>query len=407
MKVNFRILYIFLFISVILYSCGFESSEQEKEKEEMNKNSALKDSAGLHKDEVMLSQKQCNSVGIQFGSLQKKNLNDAVRANGYLVVPPQNKADVSVYIGGVVKSIAVLEGDHVSRGQTLAILEHPDYIQLQQDYLSARNSFILAEKEYLRQKELYATNTTAEKNFQKAENDYNSIKINMASLSGKLRLLGIDADKLEYNSVSPDIKVISPINGYINAIHASMGKYIDPNSVMFEVVNNSSMFIVLQVFENDISKIKPGQHLSFSLPNESGVHGEGIVYAIDKTFDDVKKSFSVRAKVNMDANSQALLPGTYVNAIIETTNSLVNVLPDESIVKEGESQYVFVLSRTKTIENQQYNIFAMTEVKTGISGGGLTGITLLENIPENSRFVVKGTYYIQSEKNKGEGGEQD
>ncbi len=407
MKVKAKILYIFLFLIPAFYSCGFEGSEREKEKEEMKKNEAVKDSAGLHKEEVMLSLNQCNAVGIQFGNLQRKNLNGAVQANGNLVAPPQNKAEVSVYIGGVVKSIPVIEGDYVNQGQTLAVLEHPDYIQLQQDYLSARNSLVLAEKEYLRQKELYATNTTAEKNFQKAESDFNAIKINMFSLSRKLRLLGIDTDKLEYNSINPDIKVKSPINGYINAIHASIGKYIDPNSVMFEVANNSSMNLVLQVFENDISKIKPGQHLTFMLPNESGIHGEGAVYAIDKIFDDVKKSFSVRAKVNVNANTQALLPGIYVNALIETTNTPADVLPADAIVKEGQSEYVFILSRTKTIENQQYYIFAMKEVKSGGSEAGYTQVTFLENVTANVKIVTKGTYYIQSEKNKRENQELD
>jgi cobalt-zinc-cadmium efflux system membrane fusion protein len=222
----------------------------------------------------------------------------------------------------------------------------------------------------------------------------------MASLSGKLRLLGIEAEKLDYNAISPDIVVESPINGYINAIHATIGKFIDPNSVMFEVVNNSSMNLVLQVFGNDISKIKPGQHLSFMLPNESGINGEGIVYTIDKTFDDVKKSFSVRVKVNVNPNSQALLPGIYVNAIIETTDNPVNTLPDEAIVKEGQSEYVFVLTRTKIIENQEYYVFEMKEIKTGMIGSGVTSVTLLDQVPENAKFVTKGAYYIESERNK-------
>ena len=136
------------------------------------------------------------------------------------------------------------------------------------------------------------------------------------------------------------------------------------------------------------------------LPNESGINGEGIVYTIDKTFDDVKKSFSVRAKVNMNPNSKALLPGIYVNAVIETTDNPVNTLPDEAIVKEGQSEYVFVLTRTKIIENQEYYVFEMKEIKTGMPGSGVTSVTLLDQVPENAKFVIKGAYYIESERNK-------
>ncbi|HEY4784762.1 MAG TPA: efflux RND transporter periplasmic adaptor subunit [Bacteroidales bacterium] len=402
MKKYFNTSTLFLATVIVLYSCGNTGGGKDKEEDEKGKEQAAKDSVGLRKNEVMLSFKQYDAVSIQTGSLQKQNLDEAVSANGYLAVPPQNKANVSVYIGGVVKSIVVTEGDHVNKGQSLAMLEHPDYIQLQQDYLSTHNNFVLAEKEYLRQKELYSTNATAEKNFQKAENDYNAVKISLASLAEKLKLIGIDAEKIDYNTLNSGIVLKSPIDGYVIAIHATIGKFIDPSTVMFEVVNTSNMNIVLQIFENDISKIRPGEHLSFTIPDESGFHSEGIVYAIDKIFDEVKKSFSVRAKVTGNINSQALLPGVYVNAAIETTNSPTTTLPDEAIVKEGQSEYVFILSRTKSIENQKYYVFEMKEVKTGTTVGGSTSVTLLEQVPDNIKFVTKGAYYIQSEKNKGE-----
>ena len=94
---------------------------------------------------VELTKLQVAKTGIQFGDFEKKNLRDVVRVNGYLHVPPQNKAQVSTYVGAVVKTILVREGEFVHAGQALIELAHPDFLKLQEDYLVAKSNIVFSE----------------------------------------------------------------------------------------------------------------------------------------------------------------------------------------------------------------------------------------------------------------------
>ena len=89
---------------------------------------------------VEITREQYEAIGIKIGTIEQKNLKNVVKATGYLKVPPQYQASVSVFLGSVVKSIRVVESDYVKKGQILGTAEHPDYIKLQEDYLTTKNS---------------------------------------------------------------------------------------------------------------------------------------------------------------------------------------------------------------------------------------------------------------------------
>src|SRR3546814_19968115 len=77
-------------------------------------------------DIVTLTESQIKAIGIKASPLSKHPLGNSIKANGRLEVPPQNEAKVSAYMAGNVRKILVIEGDKVQKGQTLALLEHPD-----------------------------------------------------------------------------------------------------------------------------------------------------------------------------------------------------------------------------------------------------------------------------------------
>ena len=103
-------------------------------------------------------------------------------------VPPQNLVSISIPLGGYLRSTNLLTGTHVSKGQTLALMEDPQYIQLQQDYLTAKTKLVYAEKEYNRQKELNESKASSDKVFQQAQTEFNVQKILLKSLRGKIKI---------------------------------------------------------------------------------------------------------------------------------------------------------------------------------------------------------------------------
>lgn len=387
-----------------LYSCGMEN--EDKEKAERAQEDSAKEKAGLKPDEVMLTKKQFDIMKIELGIPVQKNLTNIVKANGFITSPPQNKASVSPIMGGVIKSVLVIPGSYVKKGQVLAYLEHPDYIQLQQDYLTAKSSLVFLEQEYNRQKNMLSDSATSKKLVQQTLSNYNTTKATVFSLKNKLTLLGIPINSVDNGNILSAVPLVSPISGYVQKVNANIGKFADPTQIVFEIYDNSTLFIDLQVYQQDIGKIRKGQRLTFTTPTLNTANKIATVYAIDKAFDSTNKSIIVHARVDRNTRGD-VMPGISVNAFIETGNESVTALPDEAIFKTGETENILILSRTY-VEKQDTNyIFSVKEVKTGASEAGYTEVSFLENSPPSSKVVTKGTYFLVSEKNKAQGGEQD
>src|SRR5690606_1145648 len=139
-----------------------------------------------------LSEMQYKSIHLRLGQITAKKMATTLQVNGELDVPPQNLVTISAPMGGFVKSTKLLQGMRVHKGEVIAILEHQDYIQLQQDYLYNVSNREYAETEFKRQEELLKENINSQKNFQLAKSNYERAKAQVQGLHAKLRMLNID-----------------------------------------------------------------------------------------------------------------------------------------------------------------------------------------------------------------------
>ena len=157
-----------LFICFILFACASKS--------EKNKDGSMTKAESINSNEVTLSEEQFKSLGIELGSPQMRSISGSIKANGMLDVPPQNLVTISAPLGGFVKNTELLQGMKVKKGQTVVVMEHPDYIQLQEDYLTTKNQLEFLELEYQRQEELAKENVNAAKALQQAKSNYFGVK---------------------------------------------------------------------------------------------------------------------------------------------------------------------------------------------------------------------------------------
>jgi membrane fusion protein, heavy metal efflux system len=397
---------LFIFAAMLIQSC-----KQEKEQaREVNDSTETRDHNHPADEErnsksVELTQEQFKSTGIKLGPFEKKNLKSVVRANGYLKLPPQNIASASTFMGGVVKKIHVIEGNYVKQGQTLAALQHPDFIKLQEEYLKTKENLSFLEKEYNRQKALSQENVSSGKVFQQAEANYKSEGSRLNSLQDQIEMLGISIDELNEGRLTSQIPVKAPIEGYISKININTGSFAEPVKQLFEIVDNSHIHVDLMVYEKDWYRVKIGQKVFFEMPNQSNSQVEGIVFAVGKSFDEKTKSLAIHAEITNN-KKYGLVPGIYVNALIDIGANTVNALPDEAIVKTGGLEYIFVLRGKHQENNEEVYIFEMNEVKTGTSELGYTEVQVLEPFEAGAQIVTGGAYYLLSKMKSGEGGEE-
>ncbi len=345
-----------------------------------------------HEDEqtVQLTAAQYKSADIQLGKVELRNLSNVIQCNGVLDVPPQNLVSISLPIGGNLKSTELLQGMKVSKGQVIAVFEHPDYVQLQQEYIQAKSALDFSENEYNRQAELNKEQVTSQKSFQKTKADYLSQKALVLGLEKKLEQLGISVAQMEKGNITNTISITSPINGYVTKVNVNIGKYLNPNDVAFEIVDTEHLHAELTVYEKDITKIKTGQTIHFSLPNENGNERSAKVHLIGR---EISSDRTVRIHGHLDKEDIELLPGMYIKARIEVGENKTLSLPEKAIVQNAGKNYIFIKINS---EHKDEFAFKMIEVEVGVSENGFTEVMLPKDVSLSADVVVNGAYDLLS-----------
>jgi membrane fusion protein, heavy metal efflux system len=367
----------------------------------MNKKETTKEKEVLPPNIVEMNDDQVKMAGIEIGKVGNKVISNDLKVNGIVNVVPQNLVSVSVNMGGFVKSTDLTPGSPVKKGQVLAIIENSDFIELQQNYLEYKNRLEYAEADYNRQKDLYNENVSSAKNYQLALSEFKILKSKVFALEQKLALIGIVAKELKEDKISRSVTVVSPIDGYIKAVNVNIGKYVNSTDVMFEIINNQKLILELSLFEKDIDKVTIGQKIKFSLPDKPSKEQTAVIYQVGKT---ISEENTVKIFAFIDNENINLLPGMYVNAIIETSDKSSTSLPDEAVLTFEDKNYIFIYKGRRKEDKKEVTDFLMVEVKKGNSNRGFTEIILPQNFDiEQSGVVIKGAYNLLSAlKNGGE-----
>ncbi|MCX6303452.1 MAG: efflux RND transporter periplasmic adaptor subunit [Bacteroidetes bacterium] len=354
----------------------------------------------LAPDIVELRADQVKLANIETGAIEMRSLSGNLKVNGSVGVPPQNLATVCMPFGGFVKSTMLMPGNVVTRGQTLAILENQEFVDIQQNYLEAKSKLEFAEAEYLRHTELYKEDVYSQQNLQKVTADYKSLKAQVRALEQKLALIGITPANLHEDDISRSVAVVSPISGFVKSVNINIGKYVAPTDVLFEIVNSDKLYLELILFEKDADKVAAGQRIRFFINNETEQH-EAVIYQTGRSVNS-DKTYKVYATVT--GTCKNLLPGMYVNATIEATANEVTSLPSEAIVSFDDKDYIFLFEKNKEEGGKQFTEYKMVEVHKGVTDGGFTEIRLPEGMDaKTAKVVIKGAYNLLSaKKNAGE-----
>lgn len=360
---------ILITLLTFLSSCG-----NKKETEDPLK-------SNLEVNLVELTPEQIKNAGIAIGRSEQRVLSSLLKVNGVIDVPPQNMVSISVPLGGYLRSTKLLPGMHVNKGEVIAVMEDQQFIQLQQEYLTAKAKSVFISNEYDRQKELNQSKATSDKVFQQIESDYKSQRILIRSLSEKLKLIGIDPEGLNENTLSRSINIYAPLDGYVSKVNVNIGKYVTPTDVLFDIVNPTDIHLALTVFEKDVNKLFNGQKvITYTNNNPNEKHNAEIIL-IGK---DLSLERSVVVHCHFEQYDKTLLPGMYMNAEIELKSANANILPEDAVVSFENKQFIFIAKGN--------NIFEMLEVKTGNAKNGF--IEILGSDISSKKVVIKGAYSI-------------
>jgi cobalt-zinc-cadmium efflux system membrane fusion protein len=401
-------LYISFFITVFfLTACSSKKTEEATAAE-------TKTEAPRHQPEVIeFTPDQYKAVSLQLGNVTNTNLSNYIKASGTIEVPPQNLISITSPYGGTIKTTSILEGKFIGKGQVVASIENPEFLQIQQDYLESASQLSFLKQELTRQQELVAENIAARKSLQRATSEYNSMVARVEGLKAKLRVANINPASVGSGRFTSRVNIYSPQGGYVTKVMGNIGKYVGANEVVAEIANTSNMLVSINVFEKDIPTINVGQKIRFRATGDT-VERLATVTLIGK---DIHEDRTVEVQARITTPSSKLLPGMFVNAILEIGSASTPALPQDAVVQAGGKNYIFVLEENigqhkedqsaktekkeegENKEEDTHYAFRRVEVGVGVTENGFTAVILPEKFDMQRKVVIKGAYDLLSKMN--------
>jgi len=365
----------FFYITVVLIIASCSQSPEKRisvEKPEAANNNT-----------VTLTDAQMKNAGIETGAVQSETLNEVLKVNGVVDVPPQNIVSVSFPMGGYLKNTNLLPGLHVNKGEVIGVIEDQSLVQLQQDYLVAAARLTYLQQEYDRQKELSEQQVAAVKTFQQVQADFAAQKVLVKGLGEKLRLININPASLNENKISRSVPIYSPINGFVSKVNVNIGKFVNATDVLFELINPDDMHAALTVFEKDMPKVKIGQVAKVSFVDDPLKEYDCEVILVTRNVDDNR---SGTLHCHFKTRPKNLLPGMFLNASIHIENVPALTVPEEAVVRYGNQQYV--------VQVTGKNNYQLVNVEAGMKENNRIAINSNAIDLRNMPIVTKNAYAI-------------
>ncbi len=381
-------------LSFFILSCNSDKVTEKKVEEEVCADTACGDHEAMV---VELTEAQVKNAAVATSKIESKNMSGTIKVNGMLDVPPQNLVSISLPYGGTVKQTDLLQGMKITKGQLLVVLEHPDYIQLQQDYVDAKSKLNFMDLELKRQEELQKENVSAAKTYQQIVSEHESLKAKVNGMEQKLSMINITPQQIKEKGIVKQVKLYAPISGYVIQVNVNIGMYVNPNDVICKLVDTHHLHAELTVFEKDIALLKIGQKVRFSF-NDEQTERTATVYLLGKEIEDDR---TIRVHCHLDKEDPNLLPGMYLKAYIETSSNGVTVLPSKAIMQLDGKNYIFIFKGVEQEDGKAMYHYERMEVTTGVSDNGYTEIRA-EALDKNADIVTTGAYELLSKMGVGE-----
>jgi RND family efflux transporter MFP subunit len=312
-------------------------------------------------------------LGIKTTKAKLKDVQKEIKALGTVTPDETRLAHIHTKFSGYIQKVfADYEGKLVEKGQPLFTVYSPELVSTQEELLLA-----LEAEEKLK------------------GNEFPEIARSQAALlSGTKRRLELwdisdeQIDKLrETKHVTKELTIYSPVNGFITKREAFEGTQIAPENTLYDIVDLSRVWVIVEVYENDLPFVMIGQTATINFPYENIKPFIGKVTYIYPEIEPTTRTLKIRVEVNNPGFK--LKPDMYVNAILATNIGKHVVVPTRAAIDSGQRQIVFV--------KEKEGKFIPKEVKLGPEVNNERVVYF--GINDGDEVVTDGNFLLDSESN--------
>jgi len=351
-KINLvAIVFLFLILAV--------SCKQKKEVD--NSTSNMEQPSG-----IKLSKAQMQLANIIVDTVKENTISNEIIFSGKLVVNENTKKVISSKVSGRVDKLNFKStGDLINKGDTL-------YEIYSEDLQSAQKEYLLALE---KQKKLSTTT-----------NDFSSI---IDAAGNKLLLWGMSSAQIEQlkntATVKNTVPVYSTVSGYIQDIKISEGDYVMAGSTVYNLSDNSSLWLEAQAYSDELEYIKESAPITYiisALPDEEL---KGTISFVNPELEKDSKINLIRVEISNTANKYK--PGMMAEVKLKTNEKKAITVPLNAVLVDSKSSSVWIQNADSTFEVRM----VMTGIRNSVE------VEITSGLKENERVVISGAYLLNSE----------
>jgi membrane fusion protein, heavy metal efflux system len=349
---------------------------------------------------ITLTRHSVNSINLQCVNASLQVLERELVIAAKLVAHQDLEAHVGTMVQGRVSKVLVNPGDRVHVGQELMEIEGVEIGEIKARFIKAKAQLAFAEAAWKRQQTLMEQNIGAQKTLLEAQAEFEKARAEFTAEDRRIHSVGLndeDVEKFVDNSstnsngshIGGILPIKSPIEGTVSERNVVIGQLVDPSTTALKIINTSVLWVDGQLHEGDVSLVRGRTEIKINVPSVSKTSIRAQLLYVGQAVDQQSRMVKVRAAVKNPA--QILKPGMFAEMHIPSGDGVKGiVIPEESVIGDGNERYVFVALNDTTFEKR--NVVPglvsgeLVEIKTGVFPG--------------ERIVTKGSFMLKSELKK-------
>jgi len=338
---------------------------------------------------VTIEPQRLQLIGVRIAKVENRIFGEGLRLVGYVTPDEARVANVHVRTSGWVTGLFVDQtGQFVKKNEILLALYSQDLYQAEEDFILARNS---------------AGRTSSDSTMTYTRQEL------LTSARERLRLLGLSEEEilLLEKADAPDSQMAlrSPFSGYVLEKAVNSGQYVTPDQNLFTLADLSTLWVIAEVYQQDIADIHIGQSAKLhftSLPGEELRGKVGFIYPSVS-----EKTRTLKVRVELSNPALRLRPGMYADVELSSKGESILAVPSEAVINTGETQYAFVVHDGTHFEPRLLKVGRMSddwqEVITGLSEGEqvVTDANFLIDSESRLKAAISGLGGAQAESHSG------
>lgn len=375
-----------LFLLALLTACG--GAEPSATTEEHGHDEA----SGV----VELGEAAREAARLRIEPARTGSLSRELSSPGRIALDPLREAQLSAWMGGQVDDIAVRPGDDVRRGQRLASIRSPELGEAVAAYRGAVARDEAADARLERVQRLQQAGVASEAQLHEAEADHAETVSQLEAAEERLRILGVPRDAVDPHAgehYPSRVPLTSPIDGTLLTAEATVGTRVEPGQALFRIGDLSTVWLLIDVFERDLSALREGQTVRFTVPAWPGRTFSGTV---DQVGDWVEPSSrTVEVRVVVDNADEALKPNMFASVLLDRSDGTGErgiVLPAEALSDDDGQPIVY-----REVSEGHYE-----PVVVGIGARTAREVLVTSGLSEGDRVVIEGAFAVHSQANRSE-----